>query len=56
MPDWGWTAALFAAVILLFVFIYKVAGGEPLDRQDNGGGDDAGHSGHGHGGGGGADD
>jgi hypothetical protein len=48
LPQWAWSAASIVVVVLLFVFLYKVGGGEPLDRQDSGAGHDVGpgHGGH----------
>ena len=49
MPQWAWSISLLGVVVLLFVFLYRVGGGEPLDREDSGDGHDvgSGHGGHG---------
>ena len=55
MPQWAWLSLLLGLVVVLFVFTFRVAGGEPLDREDAGGGDEGfrgsgrGHGDHGHG-------
>jgi hypothetical protein len=39
MPHWAWVALLFGIVVGLFALLMRVGGGEPIDRDDTGGGD-----------------
>ena len=48
MPHWAWVALLFLSIVGLIAFILYFGGGEPLEREDSGGGDGF-SDGHGHG-------
>jgi hypothetical protein len=38
MPQWLWTAGILLAIVVLFAWVLWIGGGEPLDRDDTGGG------------------
>ena len=38
MPQWIWAGVILLAIVVVFAFLLWIGGGEPLDRDDTGGG------------------